>query len=78
MMAAPTLAQEVAAGTILNSISAFNLVDWCDHFDSLKSCVIIADTGARVVQFWSPDENVHKVSPSSVSLGDDLTRLSYN
>lgn len=76
-MAMPALAQELTAGPIRNNVSAFRLVDWRDHFDSLKGGVIIADTSARVVQFWSADESVYKVYPSSVPLSDDLTRLGY-
>ncbi len=51
MMAGPTLAQEIAAGTIRNIISAFKLVDWRDHFESLQSGFVIADPSARVLDF---------------------------
>lgn len=70
-------AQEAGGGSVRNNISAFRLVDWRDHFDSLAGGVIIANTTARVVQFWSEDESVYKIYPSSVPLSDDLTRLGY-
>ena len=77
LLAGTAGAQELGAGSVRNNISAFRLVDWRDHFDSLKGGVIIADTSARVVQFWSEDESTYKIFPSSVPLSDDLTRLGY-
>ena len=77
LVAGQTGAQALGGISTLNNTSAFKLVDWRDHFDSLKGGVIIADTNARVVQFWSEDESIYKIYPSSVPLSDDLTRLGY-
>jgi L,D-transpeptidase ErfK/SrfK len=77
LIAGRTFAQELSKGPVRNNISAFKLVNWRDHFDSLKGGVIISDTSARVVQFWSEDETTYKVYPSSVPLSEDLTRLGY-
>ncbi|MDZ4094398.1 MAG: L,D-transpeptidase [Paracoccaceae bacterium] len=77
LLALPALAEGQEDALVRNNISAFRLVDWHDHFNNLKGGVIIADTNARVVQFWSEDESVYKVFPSSVPLSEDLTRLGY-
>lgn len=77
MVAGQAGAQALGESIVRNNISAFKLVDWRDHFDSLKGGVIIADTSARVVQFWSEDESIYKIYPSSVPLSDDLTRLGH-
>ena len=77
-VAAPAIAQQLgAAGATRRNASAFRLVDWRDHFDNLKGGAIIADTTARVLQYWSEDESNHKVFPTSVPLSEDLTRLGY-
>lgn len=77
VLALPAIAQEAEDAPSRNNISAFKLVDWREHFDNLKGGVIIADTSARVVQFWSEDETIYKIYPSSVPLSEDLTRLGY-
>ncbi|MCB1469064.1 MAG: L,D-transpeptidase [Rhizobiaceae bacterium] len=77
-LAMPAIGQEIREpGDSRRNISAFRLVDWRDHFDSLKGGVIIADTTARALQYWSEDESVYKVYPTSVPLSEDLTRLGY-
>ena len=53
MVAGQAGTQALGQSTVRHNISAFKLVDWRDHFDSLKGGVIIADISARVVQFWS-------------------------
>lgn len=64
------------AGTRRN-ISSFRISDWKDHFDSLKNGVILSDTKSKVLQYWSEDESVYRVYPTSVPLSDELTKLGY-
>jgi len=64
----PALAQ------VRNNISSFRNVDWRDHFTTLKNGAILADTQSRAVHFWSEDESVYRLFPSSVPLTEDLTR----
>ena len=64
------------AGTRRN-ISSFRISDWKDHFDSLKNGVILSDTKSKVLQYWSEDESVYRMYPTSVPLSDDLTKLGY-
>ncbi|QCO55540.1 L,D-transpeptidase [Pseudorhodobacter turbinis] len=77
LVAGRTSAQALGEDPVRNNISAFKLASWRDHFDSLKGGVILSDTSARVVQFWSEDESIYKIYPSSVPLSEDLTRLGY-
>lgn len=73
----PAFAQSTAPALIRRNASAFRLANWRDHFETLRGGVIIADTTARVLQFWSENESVYKVYPTSVPLSEDLTRLGY-
>ena len=75
-------AQEIAPfGEILEptqrNASAFNLHRWQDHFETLRNGAILSDTTAMTVQYWSEDESVVRLFPSSVPASDDLTRLGY-
>lgn len=80
-VAAPTIlrAQEAESGvnSTRRNISSFRVPDWRDHFDSLKNGVILSDTVSRMVQYWSEDESIYKLYPSSVPMTDDLTRRGY-
>ncbi|SHF21057.1 L,D-transpeptidase catalytic domain [Ruegeria intermedia] len=70
-------AQSDAAAVARRNISAFRAVRWQDHFDSLKNGVILSDTQSKVLQYWSEDERVYRMYPTSVPLSEDLTKLGY-
>ena len=76
--AAGATAQAVSAPAVArNNISSFRTHRWQDHFDSLRNGVILSDTTSRMLQFWSEDESVLKVYPTSVPLTDELTKRGY-
>ncbi|UWQ90387.1 L,D-transpeptidase [Rhodobacteraceae bacterium M382] len=62
---------------VRRNVSSFRAESWQDHFDTLKGGVILSDTTSKMLQFWSEDESVYKVFPTSVPLSEDLTRLGY-
>lgn len=70
-------AKAQAADGVRRNISSFATADWRDHFDTLKNGAILADTDSRAVHFWSEDESIYKLYPSSVPLSEELTRLGY-
>ena len=73
-LAMPALAR---AETIRNNISSFERQDWQDHFDSLGTGAIVADTVSRALHFWSGDGQTYRIFPTSVPRTDDLTRRGY-
>jgi len=84
MIGAPALAQQDSIGTIdieedvdkgvRRNISAFRTLDWQPYFSSLDKGAILVDIDSRAVHFWSEDESIYKLYPSSVPMTDDLTR----
>lgn len=62
---------------VRNNLSSFHMVRWQDHFDTLENGAILADTKSRAVHFWSEDQSVYRLYPSSVPASDELTRLGY-
>lgn len=62
---------------VRRNVSSFRVQSWRDHFDTLKGGAILSDTTSKMLQYWSEDESVYKVFPTSVPLSDDLTRLGY-
>ncbi|MCL4164463.1 UNVERIFIED_CONTAM: hypothetical protein GTU68_004673 [Idotea baltica] len=67
----------LATPTVRSNISGFRVASWQDHFDNLRNGAILCDIDSRAVQFWSEDENVYKLYPSSVPLTEELTRRGY-
>lgn len=88
LLAAPALAQSTdafqgAATTeverdlneaVRRNISSFRTLDWQPYFDSLKKGAILVDIDSRAVHYWSEDQSIYKLYPSSVPLTDELTR----
>ena len=56
------------------NISSFKLRDWQDYFANTRNGVILCDITSRAVHFWSEDQTVYKLYPSSVPLTEELTR----
>lgn len=79
LLAMPTVlrAQEQGQSTVRRNISSFSMNAWQDHFDTLRNGAILCDIDSRAVQYWSEDQSVYKLYPSSVPLSEDLTRRGY-
>ena len=81
-LAAPALAQ--TAGTVeleaplsdlvRRNISSFRILHWRPYFANLRNGAILVDTTSRALHYWSQDESVYKLYPTSVPLTEDLTR----
>ncbi|GLQ28282.1 L,D-transpeptidase family protein [Sulfitobacter pacificus] len=88
MLATPALAQSTstvnsAATTeterdltevVRRNISSFRTLEWQPYFDNTKGGAILVDIDSRAVHYWSEDQSIYKLYPSSVPLTDDLTR----
>ncbi len=82
---APALAQDVddtstveletdVTETASRNISSFRSLEWQPYFSNLKGGAVLVDITSRALHFWSEDESVYKLFPSSVPLTEDLTR----
>ncbi len=81
-LASPALAQfdateieEDISTSVRRNISSFRSFDWQPYFSSLKGGAVLADTTSRALHFWSADETIYRLYPSSVPMSEDLTRL---
>lgn len=70
--ALPAFAQ--VEGSVRNNISSFRMLDWQPYFSNLAKGAILVDTTSRALHFWSEDQSVYKLYPTSVPLSDELTR----
>ncbi|MBT0957668.1 L,D-transpeptidase [Alphaproteobacteria bacterium KMM 3653] len=83
-LAAPALAQQGPETTqgeqevtevVRRNISSFRSLDWRPYFSSTAGGAILVDTTSRALHFWSSDQSIYKLYPTSVPLSEDLTRL---
>ena len=56
------------------NISSFRMQDWQPYFSNLKNGAILVDLTSRALHYWSEDQTVYKLFPSSVPVSPDLTR----
>ena len=63
----------IGAGVTRNT-AGFRSLDWRPYFASLAGGAILCDIDSRALHFWSADESVYKLYPTSVPLSEDLTR----
>ncbi len=81
-LAAPALAQQAGTTEMRDPLStytsrnasSFRTRDWRPHFATLGDGAILCDIDSRALHYWSGDESVYKLYPTSVPQTDDLTR----
>lgn len=56
------------------NISSFRLLDWQDYFANTRKGAILVDITSRALHFWSEDQAVYKLYPTSVPLTEELTK----
>ena len=60
--------------SVRRNISSFRTLDWQPYFDNTRNGAVLVDIDSRAVHFWSEDQSIYKLYPSSVPLTDELTR----
>ncbi|WP_111733040.1 L,D-transpeptidase [Roseovarius amoyensis] len=82
---APALAQDVNSATTIemeqdvtesvrHNISSFRALQWQPYFSNLRNGAILVDTNSRALHYWSEDESIYKLYPTSVPMTEELTR----
>ena len=56
------------------NISSFRTLEWQPYFDNTRGGAILVDITSRALHFWSEDESIYRLYPTSVPLTEDLTR----
>lgn len=62
---------------VARNMSGFRAVDWRDHFQHLNRGAILCDLRSRALHFWSEDESIHLLYPSSVPMSEEFARTGY-
>jgi L,D-transpeptidase ErfK/SrfK len=82
--ALPATAEDFANSTVFETpatesnaranISSFRLLSWQDYFSDTKNGAILVDITSRALHFWSEDQSIYKLYPTSVPLSEELTK----
>ncbi|WP_425046888.1 L,D-transpeptidase [Primorskyibacter sp. S87] len=59
---------------VRRNISSFKAQSWQPYFSNTRNGAILVDTQSRVLHYWSEDQSVYRLFPSSVPLTEDMTR----
>lgn len=73
-MANSTEMEADPSGAVRRNISAFRMLDWRPHFATLRNGAILCDVDSRAAHYWSEDESIYRLYPTSVPLTEELTR----
>jgi L,D-transpeptidase ErfK/SrfK len=63
-----------ASSTVRNNASSFRMLQWQDYFDNTRNGAILVDITSRALHYWSEDQSIYRLYPTSVPLTEDLTR----
>jgi L,D-transpeptidase ErfK/SrfK len=80
VLAAPALAQgtiemeETVTDSAQRNISSFRMLSWEPYFSNLRNGAILVDTQSRALHYWSEDQSIYKLYPTSVPLTEEMTR----
>lgn len=79
--AVPAMAQEGStefqapvSSSVRNNISSFRMLQWQDYFENTRNGVILVDITSRALHYWSEDQSIYRLYPTSVPLSEELTR----
>lgn len=83
VLAAPAIAQsgndtvefeQDLGSNMRRNISSFRSLQWQPYFENTKGGAILVDITSRALHFWSEDQSIYRLYPTSVPLTEDLTR----
>lgn len=59
---------------VQRNVASFRSLDWQPYFSNLTNGAVLVDIQSRTLHYWSEDQSIYKLFPTSVPLTDDLTR----
>lgn len=60
--------------SLRRNMSSFRSLDWQPYFSNLRGGAILVDIQSRALHYWSEDQTIYKLYPTSVPMTEDLTR----
>ena len=63
------------SSSVRANASSFRMLQWQDYFENTRNGAILCDLTSRALHFWSEDQSIYRLYPTSVPLSAELTRL---
>jgi lipoprotein-anchoring transpeptidase ErfK/SrfK len=73
-LAGTTEMETPVQGAVRRNVSSFRSLQWQPYFSDTRNGAILVDTTSRALHYWSEDQSIYKLYPTSVPLSEDLTR----
>jgi L,D-transpeptidase ErfK/SrfK len=73
-MTGSTEMEETAGTQVRHNISSFRTLKWQDYFDNTRKGAILVDMSSRALHFWSEDQSIYRLYPTSVPMTEDMER----
>ncbi|MDE0114924.1 MAG: L,D-transpeptidase [Albidovulum sp.] len=67
--------EEAPSRRVIRNSSSFRSKQWHPYFSSLRNGAILVDIDSRSLNYWSEDESVFLLYPTSVPISPELTKL---
>ena len=64
---------DISSG-VQRNVASFRSLDWQPYFSNLNNGAVLVDIQSRALHFWSEDQSIYKLFPTSVPLSAELTR----
>jgi len=64
---------DISAG-VQRNVASFRSLDWQPYFSNLNKGAVLVDIQSRALHYWSEDQSIYKLFPTSVPLSEELTR----
>ena len=59
-----------SAAAARNNISSFRMLNWQNYFANTRNGAILVDITSRALHFWSEDQSIYRLYPTSVPLSE--------
>jgi lipoprotein-anchoring transpeptidase ErfK/SrfK len=59
---------------VKRNISSFRSLRWEPYFSNTRNGAILVDTASRALHYWSEDQALYRIYPTSIPMTEDLTR----
>ena len=59
---------------VQRNVASFRSLDWQPYFSNLNKGAVLVDIQSRALHYWSEDQSIYKLFPTSVPLSEELTR----
>jgi len=66
--------EESLSQVVRRNASGFRALDWRPYFSNTRRGAILVDMNSRALHYWSADQSVYRLYPTSVPMTEDMER----